>query len=175
VHGTTCATSAATRQLCQQAGLTGAAPEPAGGPHGTALRAAASAEHFDNANLVAMAQTGVYRDWARGPQSWTVASVGSKTAAIGAGRVPVLTFAGWLDAGTANGVLSQFASLPNTQQEWIAPWSHGQGYLADPFQPSRPLTPPSTSNWPTGCMRSSTATSNTTHAPTAPACCTTTP
>ena len=30
----------------------------------------------------------------RGPQSWTVASVGSKTAAITAGGVPILTFAG---------------------------------------------------------------------------------
>jgi hypothetical protein len=54
--------------------------------------------------------------------------------------VPILTLAGWLDAGTANGVLSEFTSLPNTQQDWIGPWSHGQGYLADPFQPSRPLT-----------------------------------
>ncbi len=69
-----------------------------------------------------------------------MASVASKTAAITAGGVPILTFAGWLDAGTANGVLSEFTSLPNTQQSWIGPWSHGQGYLADPFQPSRPLT-----------------------------------
>ncbi len=136
-HGTTCATSAATRQLCQQLSLTGAAPEPVAGPDGKALRAAARAQHFHNANLVAMAQAGVYRDWAHGPQSWTVASVGSKTAAIAAGGVPILTFAGWLDAGTANGVLSEFASLPNTQESWIGPWSHGQGHFADPFQPSR--------------------------------------
>jgi predicted acyl esterase len=51
-----------------------------------------------------------------------------------------LTYAGWLDAGTANGVLSQFAGLSNTQEDWIGPWSHGQGYFADPFQPSRLLT-----------------------------------
>jgi putative CocE/NonD family hydrolase len=139
-HGITCATSTQTRELCQATGLTGAAPEPVDGPRGTALRAAARAQHFHNANLVALAQAGVYRDWSRGPQSWTVASVGPKTAAIAAGGVPILTFAGWLDAGTANGVLSQFASLPNTQQSWIGPWSHGQGYLADPFRPSRPLT-----------------------------------
>jgi predicted acyl esterase len=89
-RGTTCATSGATRQLCQALGLTGAAPEPVGGPDGTALRAAARAQHFHNANLVAMAQAGVYRDYVNGPQSWTVASVGSKTAAIGAGGMPVL-------------------------------------------------------------------------------------
>jgi uncharacterized protein len=126
--GTTCAPSAQTRRLCQALKLTGG-PEPAGGPRGTALRAAARAQHFHNANLVQMAQAGIYRDWAHGPQSWTVASVGPKTAAIAAGGVPILTFAGWLDAGTANGVLSEFASLPNTQESWIGPWSHGQGHF----------------------------------------------
>jgi hypothetical protein len=139
-RGTTCATSAQTRQLCQQTGLAGSAPEPAG-PRGKSLLAAARAQHFHNANLVAMAEAGVYRDYVHGPQSWTVTSVGSKTSAIGAGRIPILTFAGWLDAGTADGVLSEFAGLPSTQESWIGPWSHGQGYIADPFQPSRLLTP----------------------------------
>src|SRR5215467_11878514 len=104
-HGTTCATNAQTQELCKQTGLTGAAPEPVDGPHGRALRAAARAQHFHNVNLPGMARAGVYRDWSQGPQSWTVASVGPKTAAIAAGGVPILTFAGWLDAGTANGVL----------------------------------------------------------------------
>ena len=122
----------------KQSGLTGVLPEPVDGPHGKALRAAARAQHFRNANLVDFARTGVYRDYVHGPQSWTVASVGSKTSAIAPGDVPILTFAGWLDAGTANGVLSQFTSLPNTQQEsWIGPWSHGQGHIANPFQPGR--------------------------------------
>jgi predicted acyl esterase len=87
-----------------------------------------------------MAQAGVYRDYVSGPQSWAVTSVGDKIAAIGAGGVPILADAGWLDAGTANGVLSEFTSLSNTQEDWVGPWSHGQGYLADPFQPSRLLT-----------------------------------
>lgn len=138
--GTTCATSAATRKICAQFGLAGAEPEPVHGPHGQSLLAQARAQHFHNANLVQFARTAPYRNDSAGPESWTVASVGSKTAAIGAGGVPILTFAGWLNAGTANGVLSQFTSLPNTQSAWIGPWSHGQGYIADPFQPSRPLT-----------------------------------
>jgi putative CocE/NonD family hydrolase len=139
-HGTTCATSVQTRQFCREFGLTGAAPEPAGGKRAKALRAAARAQHFGNSNLADSARIGVYRDYVKGPQSWTVASVGSKIAAIRAGGVPILTYAGWLDAGTANGVLSQFASLSNTQESWIGPWNHGQGYFADPFRPSRPLT-----------------------------------
>jgi hypothetical protein len=92
--GTTCATSALTEEVCTQAGLTGASPEPVAGPDGEALLATARAEHFPNANLVDMADAGVCRDYARGPQSWTVTSVGDKVAAIGAGRVPILTFAG---------------------------------------------------------------------------------
>lgn len=140
-HGTTCATNPETRELCKQTGRAGKSPEPVDGPRGKALRAAARAQHFHNANLPLMAQAGVYRDWSQGPQSWTVAGVGPKTAAIAAGGVPILTFAGWLDAGTANGVLSEFASLPNTQESWIGPWSHGQTYFADPFRPSRRLTP----------------------------------
>jgi putative CocE/NonD family hydrolase len=139
--GTTCRTSPATRQLCQRYGLTGAIPEPVAGPRGRALLAAARAQHFSNVNLPAMAQAGVYRDFVHGPESYTVTSAGSKIRAIAAGGVPILTFAGWLDAGTANGVLSEFTSLPNTQEDWIGPWSHGQGYIADPFRPSRPLTP----------------------------------
>jgi hypothetical protein len=137
---TTCATNAETRQICNQDGLTGAEPEPVAGPHGQALLKAARAEHFSNVNLVDFAKTAVFRDDVIGAQSWPVTSVGPKRAAIQAGRVPILTFAGWLDAGVANGVLSQFMSLSNTQQDWIGPWNHGEGYIADPFKPSRPLT-----------------------------------
>ena len=138
--GTTCATSAQTKAICAALNLTGASPEPVGGPDGAKLLAEARAQHYGNVNLIDMTTAGTYRDYANGPESWTVASAGSKVAAIQAGGVPLLTYAGWLDAGTASGVLSQFASLSNTQDDWIGPWSHGQGYFADPFQPSRLLT-----------------------------------
>jgi hypothetical protein len=138
--GTTCATSAQTRRVCAQDGLTGAEPEPVARAHGQALLKAARAEHFGNVNLADFAKAAVFRDDVIGAQSWPVTSVGPKIAAIQAGRVPILTFAGWLDAGVANGVLSQLMSLSNTQEDWIGPWNHGEGYLADPFKPSRPLT-----------------------------------
>ncbi|MGW7446289.1 CocE/NonD family hydrolase [Kitasatospora sp. NPDC054795] len=138
--GTTCETDEQTRRLCVDVGLTGFQPRPVDGPDGPALLAAARAEHTNNANLVEMAHTGVHRDYRDGPKSWTVGSVGERTDAVEAGRVPVLTRAGWLDAGTANGVLSQFTGLSNTQDDWIGPWNHGAGWLADPFQPARPLT-----------------------------------
>ncbi|MFF2351759.1 CocE/NonD family hydrolase [Kitasatospora sp. NPDC058115] len=138
--GTTCDTDEETRALCAEAGLTGASPKPVDGPDGPALLAAARAEHDANVNLVDQGRAGVHRDWTDGAQSWTAGSVGDHAAAISAGGVPVLTEAGWLDAGTANGVLSQFAGLTNTQDDWIGPWSHGRLHLADPFLPSRPLT-----------------------------------
>jgi uncharacterized protein len=138
--GTTCTTSAETRQICEAAGLAGASPEPVQGPEGEALLRAARAGHRGNVNLVDLATSGVYRDYSSGQQSWAVTSVGDHLSAIEAGGVPILTFAGWLDAGTANGVLSEFTSLSNTQEDWIGPWSHGQGYFADPFKPSRLLT-----------------------------------
>ncbi|MEU9041582.1 MULTISPECIES: CocE/NonD family hydrolase [unclassified Kitasatospora] len=138
--GTTCETDEQTRQLCARTGLTGLQPRPVDGLDGPALLTAARAEHADNANLVDMATSGVHRDYRDGPKSWTVGSVGDKTDAVRTGEIPILTRAGWLDAGTANGVLSQFAGLSNTQDDWIGPWNHGAGWLADPFQPARPLT-----------------------------------
>ncbi|MBV2155000.1 CocE/NonD family hydrolase [Kitasatospora sp. SUK 42] len=138
--GTTCDTDEATRQVCEHTGLIGLTPRPVDGPDGPALLTAARAEHANNANLVEMAHTGVHRDYQDGPKSWTVGSVGEKTDAIEDGGVPVLTRAGWLDAGTSNGVLSQFTGLSNTQDDWIGPWNHGSGWFADPFQPARPLT-----------------------------------
>ncbi len=107
-----------------------------GGPHGEELLAQARAQHVHNVNLVDFAIAGVYRNDTSGPQSWTVAGVGDKIAAIEAGGVPILTFAGWLDAGTPDGVLSEFTSMSNMQEDWIGPWSHGQGYIADPFEPT---------------------------------------
>ena len=50
----------------------------------------------------------MFRDYVSGPQRWTVASAGSHGAAIQAGGVPILTDAGWLDAGTANRHSGQF-------------------------------------------------------------------
>jgi putative CocE/NonD family hydrolase len=137
--GTTCGTSAETREICADDGLTGATPEPVGGPRGAALLRAARAQHNGNVNLINFAPAGVFRDYSSGQQSWAVTSVGAHRAAIQAGGVPILTFTGWLDAGTANGLLSQFTSLSNTQEDWIGPWSHGENYFADPFRPSRPL------------------------------------
>jgi putative CocE/NonD family hydrolase len=137
--GTTCSTNAAARRICAEDGFTGASPEPVEGPNGGSLLRAARSQHRGNASLVQFATAGIFRDYSLGPQNWPAISVGGHLPAIKAGAVPILTFAGWLDAGTPQGVLSQFTSLSNTQEDWIGPWSHGESYVADPFKPSQPL------------------------------------
>jgi hypothetical protein len=65
-------------RYCAEFNLTGASPEPVGGPDGAALLAQARAQHYGNVNLIDFATNGTYRDYVNGPESWTVASVGSK-------------------------------------------------------------------------------------------------
>ncbi len=144
--GTTCATSAETRQICAEVGIAGASPEPVQDQDGEALLRAARAQHDKNINLVDFARAAVFDDSTYGQQTWTETSVGDHLAAIEASHTPILTFAGWLDAATAQGVLSQFTSMSNTQENWIGPWSHGpccspgEGDIADPFKPFTPMT-----------------------------------
>ncbi|MFE6867721.1 CocE/NonD family hydrolase [Kitasatospora sp. NPDC057692] len=138
--GTTCETDEETRKLCDLVGLRGVTPRPVDGADGPALLAAARAEHVDNVNQTEMARAGTHRDYRDGPKAWKAGSVAERTEAIEAGGVPVFTRAGWLDAGTANGVLSQFSALSNTQDDWIGPWNHSATWFADPFRPARPVT-----------------------------------
>jgi putative CocE/NonD family hydrolase len=57
--------------------------------------------------------------------------------------VPIYSWAGWLDAGTASGVIHRFATLSNPQKAIIGPWSHGGGHHASPFRPPDFETVPS--------------------------------
>jgi hypothetical protein len=123
--GTTCASSAETRQVCGEDGLSGT-PEPVAGPNGQSELRAARAQHDGNVNLIGFATAAVFRDSAVGTQNWTETSTGAYLKAIEASGTPILTFTGWLDAGTAQGLLSQFTSMSNTQDDWIGPWSHGR-------------------------------------------------
>ncbi len=45
--------------------------------------------------------------------------------------------AGWLDAGTANGVLQRYMTFDNPQHVVIGPWGHGSEYTFDPFHPEQ--------------------------------------
>ena len=60
----------------------------------------------------------------------------SLRAEIERSRVPMLIFAGWMDAGTVQGSIQRFRTFSNPQRVIVGPWSHGAGHDADPFAPS---------------------------------------
>ncbi|MBX7256644.1 MAG: CocE/NonD family hydrolase [Candidatus Hydrogenedentes bacterium] len=55
--------------------------------------------------------------------------------AIEGSNTPMYVSASWLDAGTARGALSRFATFKNPQIVVIGPWSHGGKTDVDPFKP----------------------------------------
>ncbi|HSF14030.1 MAG TPA: CocE/NonD family hydrolase [Vicinamibacteria bacterium] len=57
--------------------------------------------------------------------------------------VPMFSWGGWFDAGTAQGVLHRFKTLTVPQKAIIGPWSHGGGYHASPYRPPDLETDPS--------------------------------
>lgn len=63
---------------------------------------------------------------------------------------PVQYWASWMDAGTAEGVLSRYRSLPHVPMEvWITANNHGGEHFSDPFfsgEADRPL-PTFTAQW----------------------------
>ncbi len=58
-------------------------------------------------------------------------------------RVAMYSQGSWLDAGTADGVLKRFVSLPNPQRALIGPWFHGGVRNANPFLPPKTPADPS--------------------------------
>jgi putative CocE/NonD family hydrolase len=56
----------------------------------------------------------------------------------------IYSWASWTDAGTAQGVLHRFMTLPNPQRAVIAAWSHGARQDTDPFHPADHLLDPPT-------------------------------
>lgn len=63
-------------------------------------------------------------------------SIYSHQSAIERSGVPIVYWAGWFDAGTADGALNLFASFSNPMRVIIGPWSHGRRFLQDPFVPN---------------------------------------
>lgn len=76
----------------------------------------------------------VSMDW------WGIHAHADRVARSGAA---IYSWASWTDAGTAQGVLHRFMTLPNPQRAVIAAWSHGARHDTDPFHPAdHPLDPP---------------------------------
>jgi len=65
-------------------------------------------------------------------------------AKIEASRVPMMVWAGWLDGGGGEDVLTRYKNFSNPQLVVIGPLSHGGGFNVDPFASTH--TPPEPTN-----------------------------
>ncbi|CAN5312756.1 CocE/NonD family hydrolase [soil metagenome] len=63
-------------------------------------------------------------------------------ARIDAKALPILSWASWLDTGTAQGTLARFKTWKAPQISIIGAWSHGGEHDADPFHTARPPVTP---------------------------------
>ena len=74
----------------------------------------------------------------KGTNGYTMfsSSPASRIQDIASRRVPVQYWASWMDAGTADGTLARYRSLPGVPMEvWITGNNHGGERLTDPFFP----------------------------------------
>ena len=121
---------------------------------------AARAQHYDNANLIDFALAAALSRRHRRPAE-LAGGRRRRSPRRYPGRRRPHPDPGRM-AGRRDGqrrLLAVHRACPNPQDDWIGPWSHGQGYLADPFQPSRPLSRGrARSSSPTRCTPSSTST-----------------
>ena len=51
-------------------------------------------------------------------------------------KVAINNWGGWLDAGTADGIIRSFATFANAQRAVIGPWNHGASQNASPYAPN---------------------------------------
>jgi putative CocE/NonD family hydrolase len=119
---------------------------PVDGPEGRALLDSAIAARRDMPNMYEAMHTIVYKD--DGPPAWNGVSmdwwgIHSHAKDVERAATPMQSWASWMDAGTANGVLHRFMTLSNPQNVVIGAWSHGGVDDSDPFNPvDAPTDPP---------------------------------
>jgi putative CocE/NonD family hydrolase len=123
-------------------------PRPVDGDAGGMMLQQAQIEHRRNFNMRESTGAVVYQDDAATHNAGRdidlaldsrQLSIYSRQAAIGSSAVPIVYWAGWFDAGTAEGALALFENFSNPMHVIIGPWNHGRRYLQDPFcSPEQP-------------------------------------
>ncbi|MFV3076929.1 CocE/NonD family hydrolase [Niveispirillum fermenti] len=113
-------------------------PAPVGGED----PARAIAGHAGNFNIGATARSVTFiDDAARLNAGWDTdlvmdsekLSIHALRPAMEAAGTPIAYWAGWFDAGTAEGALELFNSVDGPMEVFIGPWSHGRRWHQDPF------------------------------------------
>jgi putative CocE/NonD family hydrolase len=106
------------------------------------LLAAAVAGHADNFNISLDTLDLTFRDATPQIEAlFHAASIYGYQETIASAGTLILYRTGWQDAGTAEGALCLFNSLPNPMRIIIGPWDHGMASRADPYQPGQEAQP----------------------------------
>jgi len=119
---------------------------PVDGDSGKALVAAAVAARKDAPGVWESLQQITFRDdrpaaW----RGWSMDDWGIHhwAARVEASKTPMQSWGGWMDAGTADGVLRRFMTLSNPQRVLVGPWNHGATLHASPYLAAdAPTNPP---------------------------------
>ena len=131
--------------------------EPRAGPTGAlrgVRRVASDRDGAELASYLALRDTvpGIYEGFRvitfkdDNPPGWDGSleqrSIHSQIRRLESSGAAMLTWASWMDAGTANGAIHRFATLTNRQRVVIGAWSHAARFSASPFlAPDAPLAP----------------------------------
>jgi len=109
----------------------------------------AIAEHHNNLNIYSATKDAPFIDDpidATG-KSLLEISIPGAAAALRKSQVPMLIFASWYDAGTAQGTIRRSREFSNPQRVFIGAWSHGANSDADPFLPRGKMQPSRQQQW----------------------------
>ena len=137
-----CALGGATGAKCRQLRKVVTGVKPVDGDVGGRLLRAAVRQHRRNIDVYAAGRELVFRDDRFGPTTIDAWSPFAYLPRLARAGVAVQAWAGWMDAGTVDGVLGRFMCARSPQMVIIGPWSHALGFDADPFHPAdAPLRP----------------------------------
>ncbi len=102
-------------------------------------------EHAANQNIFEAVRTGLYKDSKMGEFTYQESCPLYWKKEIEASNVPMLVFASWLDAGSAEGALRRFQHFSNPQKLIIMPDNHGANSHASPYKVENSAVAPSMS------------------------------
>jgi uncharacterized protein len=110
---------------------------------------AAVAEHQGNFNMAGSIPDDYCKDDAQSGPVFNAEQlgVGGRADAIQASGTPISYWAGWFDAGTAQGAIDLFHRFSNPMKVVIGPWNHGRRHHQDPLGAELPRTLPLAENF----------------------------
>ncbi len=111
--------------------------------------------HTNNCDIFEMTSKIEFRDddLGNGYLFSHISPCGKRAKLLDEASVPMLIYAGWLDANTVDGALSRFMNANRVQQLVIGPWSHGGQAFVDPLLKEKPdhvtlFRPDHVAEWP---------------------------